>query len=66
MQTKTISSSAQLAVALQALQEWWNAKSVSFSQFTGEQVSHGEVVVTNLVFFAGVAAMILAGVIFGG
>jgi len=63
MQTKTISSSAQLAVALR---EWWHAKSVSFSQFTGEQVSHGEVVVTNLVFSAGVAAMILAGVIFGG
>ena len=45
---------------------WWNARSESMSEMIGEDCSHGEVVVTNLVFTAGVVAVAIVGTMFGG
>lgn len=61
MQTKSISSSAQLAVTLR---EWWHAKSESMSEMIGEDCTHGEVVMTNLVFTAGTVAVAILGTMF--
>ena len=45
---------------------WWHAKSELMSDLTGEVCTHGEVVLTNLCFTAGVVAVAVAGTIFGG
>lgn len=45
---------------------WWSAKSETMSEMIGEDCSHGEVVVTNLVFTAGVVAVAIVGTMFGG
>lgn len=63
MKVTTISSSAQLAFALM---EWWNAKSRSFSLISGDRVTHGEVVRTNLVLTAGFLAVAIVCGIIGG
>ena len=48
------------------LKAWWNARCESMSEMIGEDCTHGEVVVTNLVFTAGVVAAAIAGTMFGG
>lgn len=63
MKQAVISSNAQLAVALR---EWWHAKSESMSEMIGEDCTHGEVVVTHLVFTVGVMAVAIAGTMIGG
>lgn len=55
-------SGAQLVISFR---EWWNAKSESFSEMIGEECSHKEVVMTHLVFTAGVVAMAIVGTFFG-
>ena len=45
---------------------WWHAKSELMSDLTGEVCTHGEVVLTNLCFTAGVMAVAVAGTIFRG
>lgn len=49
MVTKTISRNAQRAALLQ---EWWEAKSKTFSMFAGEVFTHGEVVIAHVVLGA--------------
>ncbi len=61
MKQAVISSNAQLAVALR---EWWHAKSESMSEMIGEDCTHGEVVMTNLVFTAGMVAIAILGTMF--
>lgn len=63
MKQAVFRSNAQLAVALR---EWWLAKSESMSEMIGEECTHGEVIMTNLVFTAGVVAVAILGIIFGG
>ncbi len=57
-----MNSCAQLA---SSLQEWWYAKSESFSELVGEDCTHREVVISHLVFTAGVVAVAIVGTIFG-
>ena len=45
---------------------WWSAKSETMSKMIGEDCTHGEVVVTNLVFTIGVVAAAIAGAMIGG
>lgn len=45
---------------------WWSAKSEAMSEMIGEDCTHGEVVVTNLVFTIGVMAVAIAGTMIGG
>ena len=45
---------------------WWSAKSETMSEMIGEDCTHGEVVVTNLVFIIGVMAVAIAGTMIGG
>ena len=45
---------------------WWSAKSVSMSEMIGEDCTHGEVVLTNLVFTAGMMAVAILGAMIGG
>ena len=45
---------------------WWSAKSETMSEMIGEDCTHGEVVVTNLVFTIGVMAVAIAGTMIGG
>ena len=61
MKQAVISSNAQLAVALR---EWWHAKSESMSEMIGEDCTHGEVVMTSLVFTAGMVAVAILGTMF--
>ena len=61
MKQAVISSNAQLAVALR---EWWHAKSESMREMIGEDCTHGEVVMTNLVFTAGMVAVAILGTMF--
>lgn len=48
------------------LTDWWNAKSRSFSLISGDRVTHGEVVRTNLVLIAGFLAVAIVCGIIGG
>ncbi len=45
---------------------WWNAKSETMSEMIGEDCTHGEVVLTNLVFTAGMMAVAILGTMIGG
>lgn len=45
---------------------WWSAKSETMSEMIGEDCTHGEVVVTHLVFTIGVMAVAIAGTLIGG
>ena len=45
---------------------WWCAKSEAMSEMIGEDCTHGEVVVTHLVFTVGVMAVAIAGTMIGG
>ena len=58
MVTKTISRNAQ-RVAL--LQEWWEAKSKTFSMLAGEEFTHGEVVIAHVVLVAVLALVGIGG-----
>ena len=63
MKQAVFNSNAQLAVIIR---EWWYAKSEVMSEMIGEECTHGEVIMTNLLFTAGVMAVAIAGTMFGG
>ena len=58
MVTKTISRNAQRVAQLQ---EWWEAKSKTFSMFAGEEFTHGEVVIAHVVLVAVLAVIGIGG-----
>lgn len=58
MVTKTISRNAQQVAQLQ---EWWEAKSKTFSMFAGEEFTHGEVVIAHVVLVAVLAVIGIGG-----
>ena len=58
MVTKTISRNAQRAALLQ---EWWEAKSKTFSMFAGEEFTHGEVLIAHVVLVAVLAVIGIGG-----
>jgi len=62
MKERVMDSSAQLVFAAKM---WWNAKSERMSEMIGEDCTHSEVVLTDLVFTVGVMAVAVLGTMFG-
>lgn len=58
MVTKTIDRNAQRVAQLQ---EWWEAKSKTFSMLAGEEFTHGEVVIAHAVLVAVLAVIGIGG-----
>lgn len=58
MVTKTIDRNAQRVAQLQ---EWWEAKSKTFSMLAGEDFTHGEVVIAHAVLVAVLAVIGIGG-----